>query len=79
MSFASLEREVVAQTRVLLCNAKIRNKDIMEWSTGTPEAQEGEIAVKLSGLGVTVVISKTLDKRKPAPASEQPERREGGA
>jgi len=42
MSFATLERAVLAELKVVAKNSKIRLKDIMEWSTGDIKPHEGE-------------------------------------
>jgi hypothetical protein len=52
----SLERAVLAELRVVAKNSKLRQKDIMEWSTGKVEAQEGETLYFLPELGVNVSV-----------------------
>jgi len=52
MSFATLEREVLAELKQVAKNSKIRLKDIMEWSTGELKAQEGEAYFFLPNLKV---------------------------
>jgi len=42
MTMASLEREILAEAKIIVGNKKLRMKDIMEWSTGEIKAQEGE-------------------------------------
>lgn len=66
MSMATLEREIVAEARRFLNNRKLRNKDLLAWSTGVLEAEdESELAVQLDspGLRVWIVVSKSCDKR----------------
>lgn len=52
MSFATLERAVLAELKVVAKNSKIRLKDIMEWSTGEIKPQEGETYYFLPDLNV---------------------------
>ncbi len=75
MSMQSLERAVLAETRAILKNPKIRKADIVEWSTAPLDAPEAEIVIRLPELGVNVAIKKDLDKRPPAdaPAAAKPE------
>lgn len=40
MSFATLERAVLANAKVKFNNPKLRMKDIMEWSTGEIEPSD---------------------------------------
>lgn len=64
MSMASLEREIVATARNVLRNPKLRNKDILEWSTGDIKAGEGEVIVHLPApLSVNVCVATEDDKR----------------
>ena len=68
MSFATIERLILASLKALLRNKKIRLKDMLEWSTGNVKAEDGtEIVVKLkdpSVCGISVCVKKSLDKRK---------------
>lgn len=67
MSFATLESEILHEARAILCNRKLRLKDLLEWSTGTPKVEEGEVSIRLTrNASVTVVVAKENDKRKPA-------------
>lgn len=52
MSFATLEREVLAELKQVAKNSKLRLKDIMEWSTGEIKPQEGETYFFLPNLKV---------------------------
>lgn len=47
MSLRSLEAEILAELRHFTGNRKIRQKDIMEWSSGPITAQGDEKLVKL--------------------------------
>jgi hypothetical protein len=42
MSMRELEALILAELKQVAKNSKIRQKDIMEWSTGEVKAQEGE-------------------------------------
>ena len=46
MSLSSdLERSILAELKTLLCNRKLRMKDLYEWSSGPVTPRAGEIAV----------------------------------
>lgn len=64
MSLSPLEREILAQLKVIVKNSKLREKDLLEWSTGGIKAQEGEVLVRLPSLSINVCIPKNQDKRK---------------
>ena len=63
MSMATLERAVLAGTRDVLNNRKLRMKDILEWSTGEIKPQDGEIMVRVPYPGVNVCVAAVMDKR----------------
>lgn len=65
MSMATLEREIVAEARVIFNNPKLRNKDLREWSTGeiAPDGDD-EVVAYCPTLGVFVCIFKRDDRRK---------------
>jgi hypothetical protein len=56
MSMKSLEAAILAELRVVANNKKLRQKDIMEWSTGTVKAEEGETLYFLPMLKVHVSV-----------------------
>lgn len=64
MSFSTLGREVLRESRAALNNRKLRKADILEWSTGNVQAEDGEIVVKLPTLGVSVCVPVAADRRK---------------
>jgi hypothetical protein len=64
MSFATLERAVLAEAKSVLNNRGLRKKDIIEWSTGDVKAEDGEVVVRCPELGVNVCVKKEHDKRK---------------
>lgn len=62
MSFATLERAVLAELRQVTKNSKLRLKDIMEWSTGEVKAQEGETLYFLPDLKVWCTVKVAQQK-----------------
>jgi len=56
MSEQSLERAVLAEAKEVTGNKKLKMKDIMEWSTGEVNAQDGEKLYWLPVLGVSVAV-----------------------
>lgn len=54
MGMRQLEAAILAELREVTGIKKLRQKDIMEWSTGEIEAQDGEIVIALPGVGVNV-------------------------
>ena len=56
MSMRTLEAAILVEARVVTGNKRLRQKDIMEWSSGKIEAQEGETLYKLPKLGVNIAI-----------------------
>lgn len=63
MSMATLEREILAQAKLLLKNPKLRMKDILEWSTGVVVPRKDEIEFRLPDPGCNVCVAKVHDKR----------------
>lgn len=63
MSMRTLERVVLAGAKAVLCNPKLKMKDILEWSTGTVEPRDGEVVVNVPDPGVSVCVLKAHDKR----------------
>lgn len=62
MSLATLEREIVSETREVAKRPKLRKKDLIAWSTSPDGAkvddEAKEMQVHLPRLGVYVVIPK---------------------
>lgn len=56
MSMATLERAILAELKTITKNNKLKLKDILEWSTGSVDAQTGEKLVFLPDLKVTVAV-----------------------
>jgi len=64
MSFASLERAVLASARIFFNNPKLKMDDICEWNTGEIQPQDGEVTSTFIDPGVYVTIKTENDKRK---------------
>ena len=60
MSFNSLEKAVLQELRGVTNNPKLKIKNIMEWSTGYVNAQEGEILIQLPSLKINVVYKEKV-------------------
>lgn len=56
MSMRTLEAAILKELRVVAKNKKLRQKDIMEWSTSPVKAAEGETLYKLPELSVYVAV-----------------------
>lgn len=65
MSFNQFESEIWRACQRELNNPRMRKKDLLEWSTGSIEAGDGEILLRIEHLGVNVVVAQTMDKRVP--------------
>lgn len=63
MSMATLEREILAQAKLLLNNPELKMKDILEWSTGTVVPRKDEIKFRLPQIPCNVCVAKANDKR----------------
>jgi hypothetical protein len=64
MSMKSLEAVILVGARVVFKNAKLRQKDIQEWSSGAIAPHEGEVVEHIPDPGVFVAIKAECDKRK---------------
>ena len=56
MGMAEIEREILAEARTVTGNAKLKMKDIMEWSTCDVKAEEGETLYVLPGLSINIAV-----------------------
>lgn len=56
MSMATLEREILVEARKVTGKPKLRNKDIMEWSTGEIKPHNGERVFLLPILHVYIAV-----------------------
>lgn len=63
MSWATLERAVLAGAKVKFQNPRLRLKNLMEWCSAKISPEEGEVTDYVSNPGVWVTIKKELDKR----------------
>lgn len=66
MSMEAVEREIVAALRTKLCNKKLRQEDLLEWSTGDVSPGEYEVVVEVEALDTTwqCCVPQGADKRK---------------
>ena len=56
MGIRNIEAAILGELKVVAGNNKILQKDIMEWSTGPVEAQEGEKLYFLPSLQINVAV-----------------------
>lgn len=56
MSMKNVEAAILRELRTVAKNPKIRQKDIMEWSTGEVKAQAGEKVYYLPEMKVFVAV-----------------------
>lgn len=56
MGLRQLEASILAEARVVSGIKKLRQKDIMEWSTGPVKTEVGETAYYLPGLQVNIAV-----------------------
>lgn len=69
MSLGRLEQAVFDELRLVAGDRKLRWKDVMEWSSGPIEAQEGEKLYHLPKLGINCAV-KVKDQRRGSPDVE---------
>ena len=62
MGIRNLEAQILAELREVAGKRSIRQKDIMEWSTGNVKVEEGETHYFLPHLGIHVAV-KFPDKK----------------
>lgn len=66
MSMQQIETVIKQQARLVLKNRGLRNKDILEWTSGTPRVDpEKEVCIKVQAFDMewSVVVLKECDKR----------------
>lgn len=63
MSMGKWETWVRDAARVHFNNQRLRNADLMEWSSNAIEPQKGEVAAYLADVGMYVSIKIENDKR----------------
>ncbi len=56
MSLRTLEAEILKELRAIASNTKLRQKDIMEWSTGKVKVQDDETLYYLPELAINVSV-----------------------
>lgn len=56
MGLRELEAAILREARVVSGVARLRQKDIVEWSTGDVKAQAGETVFRLPGIRVSVAV-----------------------
>ena len=67
MGIRHLEAAILASARIILCNKALRQKDILEWTTGTIEPRDSEVVIVLDDpAGISVAVATGHDKRKRA-------------
>ena len=58
MGIRELEAAILAELRIVAEDKKLRQKDVMEWSTGAVSLSEGETLYSLPVLGVFVAVKR---------------------
>lgn len=56
MGIREVEAAILAELKTVAKNNKLRQKDIMEWSTGEIQAREGETLFHLPDLHINVCV-----------------------
>ena len=56
MSLRSLEAAILLEAKKVVKNSKLRQKDILEWTTGDIKPREGEKVYYLPEMGVHIAI-----------------------
>lgn len=75
MSMRQAEAAILREARELTGKGRLRQKDIVEWSTGPIQKREGETQFTLPKAGVTIAISAVaLGTAKPAPPQAEGEK-----
>ena len=64
MSMRDANRAVRNEAALILKNPKLRQMDILEWSTGQVEPEDGEIVIYLPTLNVHAAFPASVDKRR---------------
>ncbi len=68
MGLKQLESSILGEAKTILCNPKMKLKELHEWSTGKVKPQDGEIAVYLPEHKVNIAVPVACDKRVQEPA-----------
>lgn len=64
MSMRSLEAAILSEAKTVLCNSRLKQSDIKEWTTGDITAEDGERGVTLPVLRISIAVPIACDKRK---------------
>lgn len=68
MSLTTITREIVELSSVVLCNPRLRTKDLIQWSTyHIQPADATQVTIHLPNLPVFATFPTTCDKRSPNP------------
>ena len=59
MSMRTLEAAILAEAKTVTGNKKLRQKDIVEWSTGNVKIEEGEEQYFLPVLRVNIAVKRS--------------------
>jgi hypothetical protein len=63
VSFATLDRAVWREAQEVLCNPRLKLKDVQEWNSGEIKPRTGEIVFQLPVLKINVAVQACKDKR----------------
>lgn len=70
MALLPIERQILNAARLLLCNRKLREKDLLEWSTSKAVVKkglrDGEIMIEFAADGLYAAFPAAADKRETA-------------
>lgn len=72
MGLRELEASILVELKQIANNSKIRQKDIMEWSTGEIKPEEGESHFYLPDMKIHVCVKLPVDKKKVLSATQSP-------
>lgn len=56
MGMRQLEALILVEAKEVTGNKKLRQKDILEWSTGEIKPHDGETVYSLPGVGVNIAV-----------------------
>ena len=56
MGIRQVEAAILAEAKIVTGNKKLRQKDIMEWSTGEVKPEQGEKVFRLSELQINIAV-----------------------
>ena len=74
MSMTTLNRVVLAESKSVLNNPKLKDRDILEWSTASVKADAGQVTVRLPDLQINICVPVACDKRL---KTEEPKTKDG--